>query len=362
MNLYDTVIHEDMQYIYDHPLEWTRLSNCNVLVTGANGMIASYLIYYFIFLNEEKNFDINIYALSRKKEKAIDRFGKYVEKPYFHIIEANVEDGVKDDIEFDYVIHAASLASPQFYGVKPVETMVPNVVGTYKLLEKIKNSNVKSFLFFSSGSIYGNIKEIDKIEENNIGILNYLELGNCYGESKRCGEAICNAYFQEYSVPTQVVRIHHTYGPNMDYKNDKRVFAEFVKNAVEGNDIVMKSDGSDKRAFCYISDMITAFFYIILKGKSGEIYNVLNDEQYHSIIELANCIVNLESNRNIKLVRQNRSEKENYCASGVKRKIRVNCDKLKALGWKPSVSMECGFKRTIDYILSNNMNGDCYGK
>ena len=228
--------------------------------------------------------------------------------------------------------------------------MLPNILGTNEVLRLAKDSKSKGVLFFSSGSVYGEMTGIESVTEETLGILRYLELGNSYGESKRCGEALCNAYFHEYGVSAKCVRIHHTYGPNMDYQNDKRVFAEFVNNIVNCQNIVMKSDGSARRAFCYITDVINAIFAIIIDGENGEIYNVLNDQEYCTVKELAEQLVMLYPEKSIEVVTKQRDASEVYCGSCVKRLIPVSNDKLKNLGWKPYVTIKDGFKRTIDYI------------
>lgn len=347
--LEDKIIKEDMECIYMAGTQWSRLNNASVLVTGCSGMIASYYVLFLIYLVEIKKLSITIYAEVRRKEKLQERLGFYCLQDYFHILECDICDLAKTNIKPDYIVHAASLASPQYYGKYPVETMLPNVVGTTILLDIAVKSKSKGFLFFSSGSVYGSVENVDVLSESMAGPFQYLAPGNVYGESKRCGEALCMAYFREYEVPIRIARIHHTYGPTMDYLNDERVFSTFVRNIIRKEDIIMKSDGTAKRAFCYIADMVGGLLRIMIEGKSGEVYNLANEHEYISIRELAELLSSLYPEKGIKVV-ISKQENKDYCSSNEKRIIPIDCTKAEQLGWKPSVNISNGFRRTIDYL------------
>ena len=282
-NIFDNkAILDDMYQIYDSRKNWNVFNHKTIYVTGASGMIASYLVFFFIYLNVFYNANIIIYAVIRNEQKAISKFGVYVDRSYFHIYSEDVSHPVKIECKVDFLVHAASLASPQYYGSNPVETMTPTVVGTNELLKYAMKVNVESMLFFSLGAVYGSVINQKSISESDIGMLDFLTLGNSYSESKRCGEALCHSYYCDYGVTVKMVRIHHTYGLTMDVKNDKRVFSEFVENVVNNGNIVMKSDGSALRAFCYITDTINALLKILLDGSDGEVYNIGNSTEYIS--------------------------------------------------------------------------------
>ena len=347
--LKDSIILEDMQGIYQSQTVWEQLKNSSIYITGATGMIASYLVMFLIYLNEVHDCHIEIYAGIRNVDKARWRFGNYMDKDYFHLIQGDVNGSVTIGEPVHYIIHAASLASPQYYGKMPVETMLPNVIGTYELLKYAAGHPVKGFLFFSSGSVYGNVGETDSIREVTVGNMDWLAPGNVYGESKRCAEALCHAYFREFGLPVKIARIHHTYGPTMDVRNDKRVFSEFSNNILNGQNIVLKSDGEDQRAFCYLQDTVFALCKILLEGTDGECYNIGNPDAYISVRELAETLAGIFPEKNLK-VEYRKREDAGYCASPVKRVSPVNVDKLKSLGWKAEISVEEGFARSLKYL------------
>lgn len=347
--LTNSIIQEDMEEIWQSPVTWEKLCETGVYVTGATGMIASYLVMFLIWLNEVHHFHIRVYAGIRSEEKARRRFGKYFDRDYFHAVQGDVNAPPALQEAPDFIVHAASLASPQYYGKMPVETMLPNVIGTYELLKYGKAHALKGFLYFSSGSVYGSVPEAEGITEAMAGRMDWLAAGNVYGESKRCGEAMCCAYFREFGLPVRIARIHHTYGPTMDVANDKRVFSEFAGNILRGEDIVLKSDGEDRRAFCYLGDTVAALFQILLEGAPGECYNVGNPAQYVSIRRLAEILTGVFPEKKLKVVFQKRTD-AGYCASPVKRLTPVSVDKLEALGWKAKVTVEAGFERSLRYL------------
>lgn len=349
-NFFENKIYlEDMENIYTSRSSWEELNNVSIYISGASGMIASYACMYLIYLNEYKNFNINIYAGIRNIEKARRKFGDYIDKSYFNIIKSDVNQRLDYNLNLDYIIHAASLASPQYYGKQPVETVTPNIIGTYKLLQYAKEKSIKGFLFFSSDAVYGSVKDCDSITENVAGELDYLQTGNFYGESKRCGEMLSKAFNIEYGVPTKSVRIHHSYGPTMDINNDTRVFSEFVSNIVNGHNIVIKSKGTAKRAFCYMSDAVEAVYKILLDGVPGESYNMGNNLEYISISDLAERLVNLFPEKNLSVEYIERIS-EGYVASTSVKTATANLDKIKSIGWKPKISVDEGFYRTVKAI------------
>ena len=224
--------------------------------------------------------------------------------------------------------------------------MIPNMIGTYRLLEYSRKSGIKGMLFLSSGSVYGSFKINVTVTEEKYGLMDFLALGNVYGESKRCAEALCHAYFSEYGLRVMSARIHHTYGPTMDIKGDSRVFAEFVGNVVDRKNIVVKGTGTDRRSFTYIADTVGALFTILINGMPGESYNVANAEASVSIGELAEILVNLFLERNLEVEYQARHQ-NGYCSSPEKRAATVSTDKVNAIGWKAKIGIKEGFERTV---------------
>jgi len=343
----NTIIEDDLEFIINHPLNWNSFEGKTVLITGANGFLPAYMVETLLYLNENK-FVIpsKVVCLVRSIDKAKMRFKYYSERDDLELLQSDVNDPFIYEGSINFIIHAASQASPKFYGIDPVGTLLPNSVGTYNLLKFAQNKPIDGFLFFSSGEIYGELApEFIPIKEDYTGIVNSANVRSCYAESKRMGEIMCVSWHHQYNIPTKIVRPFHTYGPGMKL-DDGRVFADFVSDVVNEKDIIMKSDGSAKRAFCYLADAIAGFFTVLLKGNNGEAYNVGNPNEEVNIKELANTLVDLFPEKKLKVIENQKDLGKNYLKSSVSR----NCpdiEKIKKLGWFPRYSIKEGFMRTI---------------
>lgn len=347
------IVETDLEEVFQRDIPWDKLQNKTVLITGAYGMLASYMVFMLMYLNEKKGMHINIIAIARSLNKVIKRFGDISELDYFKVYINNIDEEIEIEETVDYIVHAASLASPQYYRVCPVEVLKPNVIGNYYLLKLAERKNIKGYLLFSTGDVYGVVKEGKKIKETDYGSMDTLDIHNCYSESKRMAETMCNSWFYQYNTPVKIARIWHTYAPTMDVESDPRVFASFVKDILNGRDIVMKSEGNAKRSFCYIADAIAGFFLILLCGENGEAYNVCNTQEFLSIKELAVQLVGLYPEKGLKVVRAVRNKADTYLENSVANYIPPDNTKLEALGWKAKYSVADGFKRCIESLKND---------
>lgn len=349
----NNIIKEDMNILCHNDLDWEKFKDSTVLITGAYGMLASYMVHTLMSLNEYyPKLHINVLALCRDKEKAQVYFNAYRKHPLFHLIygDVTVKETFSNLWHIDYIIHAASPASSQFYTVNPTGVINANVYGTGNLLNLADENKVKGFLFLSSGDVSGKItKEI--FTENDYGPLDPTEIRSCYGESKRMAENMCKCFNSEFNVKTMCVRPEHTYGPTMDLVNDHRVFAEFVSNIVNGKDIVIKSNGLAKRTFCYIADATDGFFRVLLNGKGGESYNVGNMGGRISIGDLAESLVSLYPEKQLKVVYQPRTPDVNYIENKDNIRPTMSTEKIALLGYEPKYSVQEGFKRTVKSFI-----------
>lgn len=340
------IILEDLAHIIESPLEWTVFSDQTVLITGANGFLPAYMVETLLFLCQKGIIqNVKILALVRNIAKAQSRFKYYLNDSHLEFIVQDVCDPFLTGYKLDFIIHAASQASPKYYGSDPTGTLKANTIGTISMIELAKIHDVKSFLYFSSSEVYGRLDE-SKIptSENDYGYLDPSNVRSCYAESKRMGETICVSWFYQYGVPAKIIRPFHTYGPGMAL-DDGRVYADFIADVVNNRDIIMKSDGSARRSFCYLSDATIAFFMILLNGINGEAYNVGNTDCEISILELSNRLVSLFPQKGISVI-----FKESKNSSYIKSKVLRSCpdtSKIKKIGWNPTVGIDDGFHRTV---------------
>ncbi len=203
--------------------DYVLLKNKTILITGATGMLGRYLTEYFIYLNKEKELNLHLLLLIRNRRKAESLFGNILDKN-IQLLIADLISPLELNENINFIIHAASLADPQYYKTNPVDVATPNILGTYYLLELAKKKDVDRFLYFSSAEIYGKIQNSRIITETTLGSIDPLDIRSCYSESKRMGETLCKAYAEQYQVPASCLRIFHTYGPTLNYRHDQRVF------------------------------------------------------------------------------------------------------------------------------------------
>lgn len=343
----NSIIKEDLARIYHSDIDWKKFYNTTVLITGASGVLPAYLVESLLYANRltlEAN--IKIIALVRNKERAENRFSAYLDDSHLSFIEQDVASPIQVAEKINYIIHAASQASPVYYGVDPVGTLKANVIGTINLLELAKKNEVNSFLYFSSAEIYGDCGDkSDNIDESSFGYLDPTSLRACYGESKRMGENICVSFHHQFGIPTKIVRPFHTYGPGMKL-DDGRVYADFVSNILSNKDILINSDGTARRTYCYLSDAIIAFFKVLLEGENGNSYNVGNPYQEFSVLELAKAVAGIFPEKGLSVYLQPKDTGDRYLKNPIRSYI-PNIDKMKKLNWDPKISVMDGFKRTI---------------
>ena len=223
------IILDDLKDISNSNIEWQQLKNKTILITGASGMIASYLVYTLLYLNDTKSLNIKVIGLVRNIEKAKKHFKNILKREDFHIIKHDVRNEFYQDINIDYIIHAASQTDPHSFMFNPVETLETNVLGTNNFL-KLAVKNKAKFLLLSTREIYGQPKDNARyVTENEYGILNHTLVRSCYPEGKKIAETMVISYRKEYNVDAKIVRIAHTYGPGI-ILGDGRVLGDFLNN------------------------------------------------------------------------------------------------------------------------------------
>ncbi len=339
------IVEEDLQKIVSFDLPWNRLFGKTVLVSGANGFVAAYMVETLLYLNETAKANIHVVALVRNLQKAMRRLGNFADRSDLTIFVQDVRDVYRGPQPVNFIVHAASQASAKFYATDPVGTFEANVIGTQRMLEAARNSKSEGFLFLSSGDVYGRIEDTSvAMSESKYGSIDPLQIRSCYAEGKRGGETLCACSHFQFGVPAKIARLSHTYGPGMDL-NDGRVFADFVSHLVRRQDIVLSSDGMASRPFCYLADATVALFTVLLKGNAGEAYNVGTDCET-TILDLAEMLCRLFPERNCRVVRQAKDLSATSLTAPPSAG-HFDLSKIRSLGWSPSTSLEEGFLRTV---------------
>ena len=329
---------EDILHIFTEDLPWEKLSGANILVTGATGLIGGCLVETMM-MNPKR--DYHVYASGRNEERARQRFSKFADDSAFHFVKYDVLKPLESEIIFDYIIHAASNASPNFFAQKPVEVVKSNIHGVAHLMDYGLSHGMKRLLYVSSGEVYGE-GDGRVFTEDYSGYVNCATPRACYPSSKRAAETLCVSYAAEYGADVVIARPCHTYGPYFT-EQDNRAYAQFIRNVLRGEDIVMKSTGEQFRSWCYIVDCVSALLHILLKGECGKAYNIADAESNISIRELAETIAAI-GKRKVIIAVPDADEKKGF---NVVTKSVFSIEKLNALGWIPRTHITYGLNHTI---------------
>lgn len=322
------------------------LNGKTFFITGATGLIGSQTAKTLLKCNELFHANITVVAYVRNEEKAKAVFDGYLGNQLRFCI-GDLSSPVSFDGPVDYIIHGASVTASKAFVNTPVETIRTAIYGTELVLEFAKEKQVSGMTYLSSLEVYGTPDgSKETITEADYGYIEPLSVRSSYSEGKRMVECLCASYASEYGVPVTIARLSQTFGAGVEY-NDGRVFAEFARCAIEKKDIILHTDGSTVRTYCYTRDAISAILTILQKGKVGEAYNVTNPNTACSIKEMGELVCKLYPESHIKV----RIEiPENVAAFGYNPQmiIRLNTDKLEALGWCPAVDLDDMFRRTIE--------------
>lgn len=340
----------DLAYAAGLALPWDRLRGKKILITGASGLIGSFFIDVLMKQNREKNLCCKIYALGRGQAVGKERFAEYWDSPYFVFLPHDINlplDG-KVDEEFAYIFHLASNTHPVVYAQHPISTITTNILGTEHLLNYAACHGAGRFVFASSNEIYGeNRGDAEFFDEAYCGYLDCNTLRAGYPESKRCGEALCQAYRQEKGIDVVIPRFTRSYGPTMRITDTKAV-SQFIRNGVKGEDIVLKSEGKQYYSYTYAADAVAGLFHVMFEGESGEAYNIADSRSDIALKDLAGVIAEVCGTK-VVFELPDAVERAGYSTAT---KARLDGTKIRRLGWEMKYDIPAGIERTIQILRS----------
>ncbi len=339
---------DDISYVANLNLPWKLLQDNSVLISGAGGMVGSCLIDIIMHKNVADDLNCKIYALGRNEESAKKRFEYYwIDKNFCFIgHDINLPLEVSTFSHIGYVLHLASNTHPVAYATDPIGTVTTNIIGTYNMLDFSVKCGAKRFAFASSNEIYGeNRGDIEFFDEHYCGYIDSNTLRAGYPESKRCGEALCQAFLKQKNVDVVIPRLTRSYGPTM-LASDTKAISQFIRNGVAGENIVLKSAGNQYYSYTYVVDAVAGLLTVLLKGNCGEAYNIADETGDITLKGLASVIAEYVGK---KVVYENPNDLESTGYSTAT-KARLDGSKLKLLGWKPRYDVKSGVERTISIL------------
>lgn len=353
MNLYNNSLYiDDLEYVAGLELPWEKLKGKSVILTGATGLVGSFFVDA-IMMKNQSGLECTVYAIGRNEEKAKNRFSRWVNNSHLVFIPYDINKPlICDDLgTVDYVIHMASNTHPMQYSTDPIGTITTNIIGAQNMLEFAVAHNATRFAFTSSNEIYGeNRGDVEFFTENYCGYINSNTMRAGYPESKRCGESLCQAYKAQKGLDVVIPRPTRSYGPTM-LMSDTKAISQFIRRGIAGEDIVLKSAGEQYYSYTYVADAVSGFLYVLLKGESGEAYNIADEKSDIMLKDLALIIAGI-AGKEVVFEIPDAVEAAGY---SVATKARLNGSKLKKLGWKAKYNIQSGIERTIEILkLMNN--------
>ena len=360
------LVDEDLDAICtDLAAEFSEMSGGRLLVTGGAGFLGYYLLQSVLYWNERRangsKIDVTVY------DNYIRGVPDWLEalrgRPHLELRRVDMIEPLPKGIgHFDYIVHAAGIASPIYYRAKPLQCIDANINGLRNLLdyavaERDAGRPLRGFLFYSSSEIYGDpAATAIPTPETYRGNVSCTGPRACYDESKRFGETLCVTYAKHEGIPVRMARPFNNYGPGLKI-TDGRVIPDFAKDLFAGRDIVMLSDGSPKRTFCYATDAIAGYFKVLVRGGAGEPYNIGIDRPEISVAELAELAVKAAAELfgyRGKVV-LGRSIETDYLIDNPNRRCPAIDKARSELGFNPKVSIEEGIYRSLIWYSHNRI-------
>lgn len=341
----------DINYVAGLDFPWGKLSDKSIFISGATGLVGSCLIDVIMKRNEI-GMNCKVYALGRNESRARERFAYCADSNLYEFIQYDISRPiVRDDIEtVDYVIHLASNTHPIQYSTDPIGTITTNIFGTYNMLEFANDHHASRSMIVSSNEIYGeNRGDKEKFDEEYCGYIDSNTMRAGYPESKRCSEALCQAYIKQKNMDIVIARPTRSYGPTM-LMTDTKAISQFIKKGISKEDIVLKSAGTQYYSYTYVTDAVSGILTILLRGKCGNAYNIADESSDIMLKDLAEIIANHSESKVIFEV-PDEIEAAGYSKAT---KARLDGSKLQSLGWKVKYDIEEGIERTLR-ILSQTV-------
>ena len=333
---------EDVKRVASLDLPWDKLRGKTILITGGTGLIGSFLIDVLA----STNLGCKVLLLGRSEYKAKSRFAEYWDKGRITFVKWNADDSALPSVDgqVDYVLHLASNTHPVAYATDPIGTITTNVIALNNLLSLASEKEATRFLFASSNEIYGeNRGDVELFDEKYCGYIDCNTLRAGYPESKRCGEALCQAYIKQKGLDCVIARLTRTYGPTI-LPTDTKAISQFFKNALAGEDIVLKSEGKQYYSYQYVADSVSGLLTVLLKGVCGEAYNIADESGDITLRDLAALIAN-QAGRKVVFNLPDAVESAGFSKAT---KARLDGSKLQLLGWSPAYDIKAGVKSSYD--------------
>lgn len=316
-----------------------QLHGKSFLITGATGMVGVMLIDSLMALG-----DVRVYAVGRSREKVQSRLGEYFGKTMFEFIEQDAREPFDANLKVDYIIPAASNTHPLAYSQFPIETIMINIKGAEHALELADRCGA-TVIYPSTIEVYGNARGNEDFTEDYTGRLNLSNARSCYNESKRVCEAMCQSYIEERGVKVKIARLCRIFGPTM-LESDSKASSQFIKKALAGEDIVLKSEGKQFFSYTYVADAVAGLLHVLLNGEAGVPYNISSEKTNVLLKDFAKMCANCNG-KDVVFDLPSETERKGF---SIAQKAVLDNTRLKNTGFTPLYTMQEAITRTVSIL------------
>ncbi|MGX6408216.1 NAD-dependent epimerase/dehydratase family protein [Weissella confusa] len=326
--------------------ELSRLNGKSILIIGASGLIGTFLIDVLMRFNHKHEGSVFIFGMARDLTKLKSRFSEYSDSSFFSLVQGDVTNELKFEGQIDFILHGASNTHPMAYATDPVGTILTNVLGTKSVMDLAGKSKAQRVLFLSSVEIYGeNAGDVELFDEEYLGYIDSNTVRAGYPEAKRVSESLIQAYRSQFGVNAVIARLSRVFGPTMQ-SGDSKALSQFIINGVNGQDIVLKSAGTQRFSYTYVGDVVSAILLLLFSGEDGAAYNVSDASYNLSLGEMAELISDISSTQ---VVYELPDEIESKGYSKATRAL-MDATKLHHIGWQTIFDMQEAISETIKIL------------
>lgn len=341
------ILMQDFAAVANSNLPFEEYRNKTFLITGATGLVGSLLVKTLLYCNHVKDLNLTVLAAVRNPDKA---------KHIFHDVPGDVlrivkwdltEGGITMDDSIDFIIHTAAITNSKQMVTDPVGTIQTSIIGTKNVLELAREKKA-SMVYVSSMEMYGNPNLSHKVTEEDFGYIDLSNVRSCYPESKRMCECLCTAYCAQFGVQVCTARLAQTFGAGI-LPTENRVFAQFARSAMHGENIVLHTTGESEGNYVYTSDAIRALLLLLVRGKCGQSYNVVNEENHMTIADMAHMVAETFGQDKTQVVFDIPQDSLKYGYAPAT-KMHLSAEKIAILGWKAEIDLPESYRRVIEYL------------
>jgi UDP-glucuronate decarboxylase len=359
------IVRSDLEYITSRlSAEFARMEGKRLLIVGGAGFLGYYLVQSVLHWNRTATSPIDVTVYDNYIRGVPDWLSNLSGTPGLSLVRHDISQPLPASIPaFQYIVHGGSIASPVYYRQYPIETMDANVNGLRSLLEYARQQRgtaepVEGFLFFSSSEIYGDpTPDAIPTPETYRGNVSCTGPRACYDESKRYGETLCVNFTERHQLPITVARPFNNYGPGLKI-TDHRVLPDFARDVFANRDIVMKSDGSPRRTFCYVADAVIGYYKVLVVGRPGEAYNIGVETPEISMAELADKVAAIGRESFGYTGRVVKRVDADYLVDNPDRRCPIITKARTELGYDPTVLVDEGLRRSLIWYSGNQVAED----